>query len=213
MGDVEKCFNCNGVIGRLEPAHLWKGQVVCQGCHQKLSGQSGGAVAAATAVMPPPAAPVTPRAAEQHLWSGKPSHWYYLRAYIVSAFFFFVAAVAFALVAATGKVVGGVVLAMLPASLAVLPLVVAILRRKHTHYLMTTRMITVKWGVFSRHSHEVPLHGVREVIVLRGFIERLAGVGSVGFSTAASPGVEVWFAGIPEPEAVRQLVNQHTRDA
>jgi hypothetical protein len=30
--EIEKCFNCDRQIGRLEQAHVYKGNVVCQGC-------------------------------------------------------------------------------------------------------------------------------------------------------------------------------------
>jgi DNA-directed RNA polymerase subunit RPC12/RpoP len=34
----EHCHNCDRLIGRLEPAHVYRGEVVCEQCHAKLSG-------------------------------------------------------------------------------------------------------------------------------------------------------------------------------
>lgn len=34
---VETCANCGEAIGKLEPAHVWREQVVCAACHARLS--------------------------------------------------------------------------------------------------------------------------------------------------------------------------------
>jgi hypothetical protein len=36
-GELERCFNCDRVIGRLEQAYLYRGNVVCDGCYAKLT--------------------------------------------------------------------------------------------------------------------------------------------------------------------------------
>lgn len=35
---MEKCANCERAIGNLETPMIWRGAVVCAGCHTKLSG-------------------------------------------------------------------------------------------------------------------------------------------------------------------------------
>jgi len=37
--DIEKCANCNEVIGKLEKAYLYQGKVVCQKCDTRLRSQ------------------------------------------------------------------------------------------------------------------------------------------------------------------------------
>jgi hypothetical protein len=46
---VKLCDNCGGAIGRLQATHDWLGHIVCGGCFQRLSSESGGAALAAPA--------------------------------------------------------------------------------------------------------------------------------------------------------------------
>ncbi len=63
---LERCANCEETIGRLEPAHVWDGQVVCARCYRKLRGE-GVAPAPAHAPAPAPAAPPPARALDDRV--------------------------------------------------------------------------------------------------------------------------------------------------
>jgi hypothetical protein len=57
----------------------------------------------------------------------------------------------------------------------------------------------------------VPLGPIREVTLEQDLLGRMLHFGTVGFSTAASGGQEVVFAGIPDPLAVQRLVQARLR--
>jgi uncharacterized membrane protein YdbT with pleckstrin-like domain len=149
------------------------------------------------------------------VWGGQPSRWYYVASYVLAAVLVLMGAVAFPLLLLLGDA-GAAPALIVGAMFAAGGLLLAIgaaLSRSHTYYRLTTTVATVEWGVFSRHSREVPLNGIREVLLNSGLIERSLNLGDIGLSTAASSDVEVWFKGIESPEAVRGLVRQYMREA
>lgn len=42
--NTETCANCSRVIGKLETAHLWEGNVVCAACRKRLDNERSAAV-------------------------------------------------------------------------------------------------------------------------------------------------------------------------
>jgi hypothetical protein len=56
---IETCANCEEPIGKLEPAMLWNGRVICARCHQRLSPPVEPIAYAAVAAAPPGSPPQT----------------------------------------------------------------------------------------------------------------------------------------------------------
>ncbi|MFT3684742.1 MAG: PH domain-containing protein [Phycisphaerales bacterium] len=77
-------------------------------------------------------------------------------------------------------------------------------------YVLTDKRIIRVTGVFSRTSVEIPLHKVTTVALHRTFLDRLLGVGSILFTSAASgndapAGDLVWYI-VDHPVAVVKTV-------
>jgi hypothetical protein len=60
---MEKCANCDAVIGELETPHVWRGEVVCETCHLRLSMRR-----AIVKSEPQPVLNKTPTASDATMW-------------------------------------------------------------------------------------------------------------------------------------------------
>ncbi|MFO0860474.1 MAG: dephospho-CoA kinase [Phycisphaerales bacterium] len=69
-------------------------------------------------------------------------------------------------------------------------------------YELTTRRVRVITGVFSRLAVEIPLARLQNTAVSKSFFERLAGIGTIGLSSAGSDGFEVIWEMIDDPDGV-----------
>ncbi len=65
--------------------------------------------------------------------------------------------------------------------------------------------VEASWGVLRRSSVEAPLDAIRSIVIHRLLRERLFGLGSIGFATAATDGVEVAWWMVPDPQKIRTL--------
>lgn len=73
-------------------------------------------------------------------------------------------------------------------------------------YAVTERRLMVVGGVLGRFSTEMPLDSVRAIVVVRPWLERALGVGSVGFGSAATGGLEVLWVAVPGADAIADRV-------
>lgn len=76
-------------------------------------------------------------------------------------------------------------------------------------YELTTRRAVTREGLVSRHTSEIQLDDVRNVVVQRSVADRLLGLGSISLSTAGQAGMEITFRSIRDPQRVADLVNAH----
>lgn len=74
-----------------------------------------------------------------------------------------------------------------------------------TKYELTTQRIRATEGVFSRFGAEIPLSRVQNTFVSKSFLERLAGIGTIGIASAGTGGVEIVWSMIDRPE---EILNQ-----
>jgi dephospho-CoA kinase len=83
-------------------------------------------------------------------------------------------------------------------------------------YRLTDRRLLWSGGVLSRSLVEIPLHRVQHITLHRSLIERLLGLGSLGFSTAGGAWTEMFWMNIEHPrdrlEQLRAAI-EHTRPA
>ena len=153
----------------------------------------------------PPQAVAAPSGEGEMLWSGSPSWKAFLPIYILMG-----------MVAA-----GGAVAVVSPAApdgawmvgfalIAVSGLIILAIElyRAFTEFHITDQVVYFKTGVIARQITEVRVGHLREITLVQGPIERLLDVGKLGFSTAASSGVEIVWRGIDQPQAVRNLVRK-----
>ncbi|MEM7315764.1 MAG: PH domain-containing protein [Planctomycetota bacterium] len=81
-----------------------------------------------------------------------------------------------------------------------------------TKLTVTNERVTLRKGVLSKSLVEVWHRDVRNVQLHQSFGQRVFGVGKLGISSAGQGGVEIEVAGIPDPEGVKSLIDQHRRE-
>jgi uncharacterized membrane protein YdbT with pleckstrin-like domain len=142
---------------------------------------------------------------EEILFDGHPSWRATLGFYVVG----FVVAVVAGIVAgvAAGTAVGVVVLVVAFA----IVLVVGLLRRIGTHYLVTTERLRIRRGILSRRVQQTQLDRVQNVNTDQSFFERVLQIGTVDFDTAGTDDSDFTFRGIADPEQVVGAVDRAQR--
>ena len=97
-------------------------------------------------------------------------------------------------------------------AVTVIPLVIWYLRSRGTTLIVTDDQTTLRTGILSRNTNDVFHENVRNIQVRQSFFQRLMGVGDVGISSAGQSGVEIEVKGIPDPDRVKQIIDDHRRD-
>ena len=85
------------------------------------------------------------------------------------------------------------------------------MRSKGTQLTVTTERTSLRRGILSKSITEVWHQDVRNVQLDQTFFQRLLGVGSLGISSSGQAGLEISVSGIPDPERVKDLIDQHRR--
>ena len=85
------------------------------------------------------------------------------------------------------------------------------MRCKGTQLTVTNERTTLRRGILSKSITEVWHQDVRNVQLDQTFFQRLLGVGSLGISSSGQAGLEISVSGIPDPERVKDLIDQHRR--
>ncbi len=129
---------------------------------------------------------------EKIIWEGKPSHWYYLVAYIFGVLVFL------------GSTAGGnVTFGLFVGLLIIIP---GFLTRHFTKYTLTSKGVKSEKGIISRSIYEVAVKDIRSVNVQQSLIERLFGLGTINIGTAGTAGIEVSFRGIPSAVEIKNQI-------
>ena len=89
----------------------------------------------------------------------------------------------------------------------VIVLVWGLVRRLATTYTITNRRLTIRFGLLSREMHETRLERVQNVRSRQRVLERLLGVGTVDFDTAAGAAYDFSFRGVDDPRQIVRTVN------
>lgn len=101
-----------------------------------------------------------------------------------------------------------VILTLLLSLLWLPVLIVKIVQRCKTRYILTNRRIILEGGVLSKFSKESPLNKIQNVSVFQSLIGRLFNYGSVILQTASELGITV-FKYIPDPQNFRsKIINE-----
>lgn len=128
------------------------------------------------------------------------------------------------LVAVAAGVIAGIVTRVANASVevgwvaaAVLIVFVVVLawgliRRIATTYTITNRRLTIRSGLLSRELHETRLERVQNVNSRQRLLERMLGVGTVDFDTAAGAAYDFSFRGVEDPGGIVRTVNAALED-
>lgn len=85
------------------------------------------------------------------------------------------------------------------------------LKCKGTKLTVTSDRTILRRGILSKSISEVWHQDVRNVQLDQTFLQRLLGVGKVGISSSGQSGLEISVSGIPDPDKVKSLIDQHRR--
>jgi uncharacterized membrane protein YdbT with pleckstrin-like domain len=86
-----------------------------------------------------------------------------------------------------------------------------LLRRRSTTYTITNQRLTIQIGLLSRELHETRLERVQNVSTRQSLLERMLGIGTVDFDTAAEAGFDFAFRGVADPRTIVHTVHQAVR--
>jgi membrane protein YdbS with pleckstrin-like domain len=90
--------------------------------------------------------------------------------------------------------------------IAVLIIVWIQIDRRRRRYAVTSKRVSVEYGIISRISNEVRIQDIRSINLTKKGLSGLLGIGRVEFSSAATDDADVIFWNTPEAEKVRDLV-------
>jgi uncharacterized membrane protein YdbT with pleckstrin-like domain len=128
---------------------------------------------------------------------------------------FYVAGIAIvAVAAAIGALVSGAGLAiLLGAVVFALVIVVGLVKRQATRYVITSERLNIRHGILSKRTQETRIQRVQNVNTEQSFFERIMQVGTVDFDTAGTDDSEFKFVGVANPEEVVRAVDKAQRAA
>ena len=95
--------------------------------------------------------------------------------------------------------------------LGLLILLIWWLRVLGTTLIVTDERVTLRKGILSKHTNEVYHTDIRNIQISQGLFQRMFGVGTIGIASAGHGGVEIEVAGIPMPQTIKDLIDQHRR--
>jgi uncharacterized membrane protein YdbT with pleckstrin-like domain len=145
---------------------------------------------------------------EEILFEGHPSWRATLGFYVVGV----IAVIIVVLIAAVAG--ASTVLAVLIAVVGIgAVLVVGLVKRMGTRYVITNQRLHIRRGVLARRIQQTMLTRVQNVNTEQSFPERLLRIGSVDFDTAGTDDSDFTFEGVSQPEEVMQAVEQAQHEA
>ncbi len=90
----------------------------------------------------------------------------------------------------------------------VLSIVIGALRRRATTYTVTDRRLLIERGLLTRNAQETRLERVQNVASRQTVRERMLGVGTIHFDTAAGADYDFSFYGVSHPRQIVQVVDR-----
>jgi uncharacterized membrane protein YdbT with pleckstrin-like domain len=90
-------------------------------------------------------------------------------------------------------------------------LVVGLLRRMGTRYVITNQRLHIRRGILARRIQQTMLSRVQNVNTEQSFPERLLRIGSVDFDTAGTDDSDFTFTGVADPGDVVRAVDRALR--
>jgi membrane protein YdbS with pleckstrin-like domain len=84
----------------------------------------------------------------------------------------------------------------------------ALLARRYTSWRLTSERLIERRGMLSVYRRELELIDIRSVEIYRGLIQRLAGLGNVTVSSAASKDSSITLYDVRDPEQVATQIRQ-----
>jgi uncharacterized membrane protein YdbT with pleckstrin-like domain len=144
---------------------------------------------------------------EHIIFQGHPSWRSILAFYIKGVLIIAVAAVIAQLASGTGAAVGSGLLVL------VIVLVVGYVKRLFTTYTITDHRLHIRRGIIARAEQQTLVNRVQNVNTHQSVLQRMLGIGTVNFDTAAGDDYDFQFAGVAKPHDVVDAVHRAQREA
>jgi uncharacterized membrane protein YdbT with pleckstrin-like domain len=144
---------------------------------------------------------------EEMVFDGHPSWRAVLTFYVSGIVIVAVAAAIGALVSGAGLGIG------LGAVVLALVIVVGLIKRQATRYVITSERLHIRHGILAKKTQETRIQRVQNVNTEQSFIQRLLQVGTVDFDTAGTDDSEFRFVGVANPAEVVRAVDKAQRAA
>ena len=149
---------------------------------------------------------------EQVIFEGHPS-WrsiigFYLKGILITAA---IALVVGLVTSLTGDEADAGLVTIVAVAGVALTIVVGLVKRIATDYVITDRRLHIKHGIVSRTIQETRLQRVQNVNFTQSVLQRLLQIGDVDFDTAAGDDYNFVFSGVAQPEDVVHQVDRATR--
>jgi len=94
-----------------------------------------------------------------------------------------------------------------------LAIVVGLIKRMATRYLVTNQRLYIRRGVFAKHVQQTRIDRVQNVNTEQSLRDRILRVGTVDFDTAGTDDSDFTFVGISSPDRVVAAVDRAQREA
>jgi uncharacterized membrane protein YdbT with pleckstrin-like domain len=144
---------------------------------------------------------------EHIIFQGHPSWRSILAFYLKGVLIIAVAAVIAQLASGTGAAAGSGLLVL------VIVLVVGYVKRLFTTYTITDHRLHIRRGIIARAEQQTLINRVQNVNTRQSVLQRMLGIGTVDFDTAAGDDYDFQFAGVAKPHDVVDAVHRAQREA
>jgi uncharacterized membrane protein YdbT with pleckstrin-like domain len=92
-----------------------------------------------------------------------------------------------------------------------LVIVVGLIMRMATRYIISTERLNIRTGILSKHVQQTNINRVQNVNTQQTFIDRLLRVGAVDFDTAGTDDSDFTFRGVANPAGIVAAVDRAQR--
>ena len=83
------------------------------------------------------------------------------------------------------------------------------LNKKAATLTVTNKRTIQRTGLISKQTTEVLHRDVRNIEINQSVFQRIFGVGSIGIASAGQSGIEIQFAGVRDPDGVKDLIDRY----
>ena len=88
----------------------------------------------------------------------------------------------------------------------IVPPIIAACRRASTVLRVYSNRVTLERGLFAKCYQDYLPRDIRSIDIDQGFLARMAGIGDITISTAATTEAAEKIEGIPDPKTIRELI-------
>ncbi|HHS49932.1 MAG TPA: hypothetical protein ENN07_02335 [candidate division Zixibacteria bacterium] len=91
--------------------------------------------------------------------------------------------------------------------LGIIIILMVVVKRATWTYVYNDMYVETRKGIISKKTSQIDLKDVKNIQFKQSIFERIFGLGTVAFASAATGSIEVAFAGIPDAQKVKQEID------